>query len=116
MPYVSNTAFVSATFGGADTFTVGAGTTVYAGFVFPTTADTYTCPIGSTSGSHWSGFIGNGLAQPVVGTAYTAAYSGGTAYSDSRAYDFSVTVTSAGANESGAVVHRPDRSFGLPAR
>jgi hypothetical protein len=96
--YSGPTAFISTPFGGSDTFTLGATTTIYAGLYWTAPAYTggpeYRMPIGSNNNG---GLIFNrqsGVDSPVIGSPI----SGGDplpAGFNSRRYDFSIGVDSA---------------------
>lgn len=94
--YTGPTAFVSAPFGGTDTFALGIGTTLYGGLFWhatlppggPDTWNTRRMPIGYAGGV--STFVRYQSANPpVVGNPI----SGGSAEFFGRSYDFSIEVT-----------------------
>ena len=85
--FVSPTAFISTPFGGSNTFTLGAATTVYAAFFWQGDFGVNRSPIGFDNvGSTFIRF--GGANSPVLG----GNISGGAEGTFSRTYDFSVTI------------------------
>jgi hypothetical protein len=104
--YAGATGFLSVTFGGIDTFTLGAGATMYGGLYWEATYDggpELRMPVGYQNNTGnvfvvYGGGFGPGANTPEVGTAISGSAEG----NFNRIYDFSIEV-----NESGAVAPAP---------
>jgi predicted outer membrane repeat protein len=102
--YSADTGFTSTSFGGSDTFTLGASTTIYAGLYWSDPSgipgtDTDRMPVGftDTTGSTFILYSSppgvGGANRPVVGTPISE--SGGSAGTFQRAYNFDIEVSAA---------------------
>lgn len=86
IPFAGPTAFISAPFGGSDTFTLAASTTVYAGVFWNGDFGTDTMPVGFLDGVGDAYVFFQDAAPPAVGVPSSGDNEG----RFSRTYDFSI--------------------------